>query len=442
MADRENTVHLKSPGNWINDPNGFIYYRGEYHLFYQHFPYAPQWGRMHWGHAVSRDLTHWEHKGIALFPSKRDDRSGCFSGSAVASDDRMYLYYTGVNYDREDPENINVCLDDRFTAAQLMIVSEDGYHFDNLAGKSTVIPPLENPEIGCRNHTRDPKVWRGKEAWYMVLGSTARGCGRLLFYKSRDLYHWEYVNHCEKKELGRMWECPDYFETEGGQVLLISPLDFIREGKDYHALTICFPVEFDEESCTMVIPGEYQLFDCGQDLYAPQSTLDERGNRVVIAWARMPQPVDGKWSGMFCIPRIVEIREGHIYFRPHPNVAGLFTREISHPSQAGPSGYKLVTELENGEKMNIGGYVISRREDRIMADRSAVFAGHDEIKCRFETPPVKEGSRLDIYVDRNLIEVYINNGEYVLSNTVYGLADEIDGKGYGLYTIAEGGGDA
>ena len=87
-------VHLKAPGNWSNDPNGFIYYQGEYHLFYQHFPYAPRWGTMHWGHAVSRDLVHWEHLGVALFPTKDYDRNGIFSGSALEIDGRMHLYYS------------------------------------------------------------------------------------------------------------------------------------------------------------------------------------------------------------------------------------------------------------------------------------------------------------------------------------------------------------
>ena len=171
MSDMDNSIHLKAPDCWVNDPNGFICYKGEYHLFYQCFPYAPHWGRMHWGHAVSRDLTNWEHKGIALYPSKTDDRSGCFSGSAVEHDGKMYLFYTGVNYAKEDPENINVCLNDEFSSAQLMITSGDGYSFDNLNDKNTVIPPIESPEIGCKQNTRDPKIWRGKNAWYMVLGS-------------------------------------------------------------------------------------------------------------------------------------------------------------------------------------------------------------------------------------------------------------------------------
>ena len=100
-------IHLKAPGNWINDPNGFIYYKGNYHLFYQYFPYAPSWGTMHWGHAVSKDLVSWEHLGVALFPTKYEDQNGCFSGSAVEYDGKMYLYYTGVHYNKPDPNNID-----------------------------------------------------------------------------------------------------------------------------------------------------------------------------------------------------------------------------------------------------------------------------------------------------------------------------------------------
>ena len=104
-------IYVKAKDYWMNDPNGFIYYKGMYHLFYQCFPYGPRWGRMHWGHVVSRDLVNWEEQGIALFPSKTDDRSGCFSGSAIEEDGKMQLYYTGVNYLTENPEDINLCVD-------------------------------------------------------------------------------------------------------------------------------------------------------------------------------------------------------------------------------------------------------------------------------------------------------------------------------------------
>ena len=430
-------VRLKAPRGWINDPNGFIYYKSEYHLFYQHFPYAPIWGRMHWGHAVSKDLMHWEHKDIALYPSKSDDRSGCFSGSAVEHNGRLHIFYTGVSYKEEAPQNINTCINDEFTAAQLSITSENGYDFDNLADKFTVIPPIEDKNVGSKNHTRDPKVWRGKDAWYMVLGSTADRKGRLLFYKSTDLANWEYVNFAEKDGMGWMWECPDYFETDGAGVIVISPLGFLKDEKPYDAVTICALADFDEASCKMDISDKWQLFDCGEDLYAPQSTADENGCRVIIAWARMPDPFAKNRIGMFCIPRIVEVRNGHIYFRPHPNAERLFTKKITSPAEAGAGGYKISLGMDNGEDVNIGGYRLSRKNDIITADRSDVFAGHSEIKCVFHTPEIKEGSHLDIYVDPNLIEVYVNNGECVLTNTVYGLSDEISAKNYELYAAAD-----
>ena len=155
-------LHLKAPDNWVNDPNGFIYYKGQYHMFYQYFPYGPRWGTMHWGHAVSDDLVNWEHKGIALFPTKREDQNGCFSGSAVEKDGKMYIVYTGIRYEGSNPEDIHVHQEHRFEATQMMMVSQDGQSFDNWADKSVIIPPVTDNRIGHRMHTRDPTENHGK----------------------------------------------------------------------------------------------------------------------------------------------------------------------------------------------------------------------------------------------------------------------------------------
>lgn len=427
-------IHFKAPNCWINDPNGFIWYKGRYHLFYQCFPYSAHWGRMHWGHAVSTDLVNWEEKGIALFPSKTDDRSGCFSGSAIEYKDKMYIYYTGVNYTEEDPENINCCINDTFTAAQLMITSEDGMKFDNITDKKTVIPPIEDKKIGDKNHTRDPKVWRGKDAWYMVLGSTVDKNGRLLFYKSSDLKTWQYLNYCEKDGFGWMWECPDFFEIDGKGVTIFSPMGFFNDGNGYDSVAVCMLSSFDENTGKMELSENYQLFDYGIDLYAPQSTTDEDGNRVVIAWARMPEAViteKGEWCGMMCIPRIVDIKNNHVYIRPHTNVKNSFVTKLSAPKK---SGYMLKTTLKNGESINVGGYVIKRENDKITTDRSEVFNIKGNYRLIAETPVINDGYELEIYVDEHLVEVFINNGEYVISNVVYGLTEEITGKNYDLYS--------
>lgn len=427
-------IHFKAPNCWINDPNGFIWYKGQYHLFYQCFPYSAHWGRMHWGHAVSTDLVNWDEKGIALFPSKTDDRSGCFSGSAVEYKDKMYIYYTGVNYTEEDPENINCCINDTFTAAQLMITSEDGMKFDNIKDKKTVIPPIEDKKIGDKNHTRDPKVWRGKDAWYMVLGSTVDKNGRLLFYKSSDLKTWQYLNYCEKDGFGWMWECPDFFEIGGKGVTIFSPMGFFNDGNGYDSVAVCMLSSFDENTGKMELSDNYQLFDYGIDLYAPQSTTDEDGNRVVIAWARMPEAViteKGEWCGMMCIPRIVDVKNNHVYIRPHTNVKNSFVTKLSAPKK---SGYMLKTTLKNGESINVGGYVIKRENDKITTDRSEVFNIKGNYRLIAETPVINDGYELEIYVDEHLVEVFINNGEYVISNVVYGLTEEITGKNYDLYS--------
>lgn len=423
----KNKIHLKAPGNWINDPNGFIYYKGNYHLFYQYFPYAPRWGTMHWGHAVSKDLVNWEHQGVAVFPTKYEDQNGCFSGSAVERDGRLYLYYTGVHYNKINPEDIHQCLNDEFESSQIMITSEDGIHFDNFHGKKVIVPPITDEKVGDRTHARDPKVWRGKDAWYMVLGSkTPDNRGKLIFYKSEDLYDWEPINTASKESgFGWMWECPDYFETEGGKVLIISPMGFRKEAGLEENHTICMLAAFEEAACRMEMPETYQYLDYGLDLYAPQSTEDEEGRRVLAAWLRMPEAVNGKWCGMFCIPRVVEVKDGHIYFRVHPNIEKMYTRRISHASQADSAGYKVSFEIGDGETVNIGGYKISRRGRQICTDRQGVFPEHTNFRMQCATPEVKEGFHLDVYVDSNLIEVFVNNGEYVISNTVYGLTREI-----------------
>lgn len=433
-------IHLKAPDMWINDPNGFIYYKGKYHLFYQCFLYEPRWGRMHWGHAVSEDLVHWEHQKIALFPSKKADRDGCFSGSAVEHGGKLYLYYTGVRYLEEDPEDTNLYANGQFESSQMMLVTEDGIHFDNIKNKKTVIPVIEDERVGDRRHTRDPKVWRGKDAWYMMLGSTWQDeKGRLLFYRSKNLEQWEHVNTVEDTGgFGWMWECPDYFETEGGQALIYSPIELESYRGKTADYTICREVAFDETTCRMEFAPEYQFLDYGLDLYAPQSTTDENGRRVLVAWARMPKAVEGRWSGMFCIPRLVELADHHFYFRVHPNIKKMFRKKIASPGEAAEGGYKVECSLEDGERVDIGGYLIYRRGNVIGTDRSRVFVDGENQECEFYTPELKGGFRIEAYVDEHLIEVYVNDGEYVITNTVYGLGKEMqagEGMQVDIYTL-------
>lgn len=422
----KNVLHVKAPGNWINDPNGFIYYNGQYHLFYQYFPYAPVWGTMHWGHAVSSDLIHWEHLDIALFPTKHYDRNGVFSGSALEKDGKLYLYYSAVRYLGENEENIHVASEEGMETSQALLISEDGFHFDNWNGKRQIIPVCRDEEMGDASDTRDPKVWYENGSWYMIIGSTYKNqTERVLFYRSEDAVHWQYVNQWRGHCRGRVMECPDLFRIGKNHVFFGSCMEILKEKDLQSDQSICALADFDPENCELQVSEDYQFVDYGLDLYAPQTNLDAEGRRVMIAWIRMPEPVkkDGEkpWIGMMCAPRVVDVAHGHIYFRPHENVKALFSQRIASPKEAVSGKYRISGNLKNGETLDVGGYLIWRKDDRIHTDRREVFVADSDRRLKFETPKIKDGDRIDIYVDENLIEIYVNDGEYVVSNAVYGL---------------------
>ena len=114
-------LHLQPERGWINDPNGLCYFQGKYHAFFQHNPKAPVWDTMHWGHAVSEDLLHWEELPIALYPDQPyESGQGCFSGSAVEKDGRLYLFYTAV--------------DSNLAQTQCLAWTDDGQHFTKYPG--------------------------------------------------------------------------------------------------------------------------------------------------------------------------------------------------------------------------------------------------------------------------------------------------------------------
>ena len=160
---------------------------------------------------------------------------------------------------------------------------------------------------------------------------------------------------------------------------------------------------------------------------------------MTVAWARMPEPDDCGRNGMFCIPRVVSVRNGHIYFGVHPDIEKQFSRRITDISAADKAGYRVSLDIKDGERIDIGGYIIEREGQKIRADRSNVFRGHNEIKTVFETPEISGDIHLDIYADENLIETYINGGEYVLSNIVYDLGKYVRADGdYEIYTLAGG----
>lgn len=425
--------HFMAPANWLNDPNGLVMHDGLYHLFYQHNPYNSKWGAMHWGHAVSKDFCSWEHLPIALAPSEPYDdhpEGGCFSGSAIVKDNKMYLFYTGTTQQNG-----------KYVQTQCVAISDDFVHFEKYEKNPIIINDIE--EVDPADY-RDPKVWYEEERneYYMVVGASISGRGNAVLYKSRDLFNWETVGKLVDydEDFGTMWECPDFFRIGDKYVLLFSPMELGEK------TTIYMTGEMDFNT------GKFQYeyvgrIDYGFDYYAPQTLLDDKGRRLMIAWQNgwdwMPwwkgfgPTSEDNWCGSMSLPRVVNLNEnGSLSFKPielksnqgkelynindqkngvnqsiivedlPPNFEAL----LSFSSLK--SSVEIEIENESGRKLTL-----TLEENRLIFDGSQADS-HSPGKCEMPLlTEVENGVR--IFFDTSSMEIFDLNESSVLSSNIY-----------------------
>lgn len=431
MGMRKPKIHLTPNKNWMNDPNGFVYYKEEYHLYYQYFPYECKWGTMHWGHATSKDLVTWKNHDITIYPSKEFDMNGCFSGTALIKDDILNIYYTGIKYNEINKNNIHIPKGENpFEASQVLIKSSDGYKFDNYENKKCVLKPIENIKLGDKAHTRDPKVWKYKDKYRMILGSkfekNGKFIGEILFYESIDGEQWNYKNRYFNENIGDMWECPDIFKINNTWILMLSPENITNKNENYKNNSIYGVIDFDEETCEIKSISEIKYVDLGLDLYAPQTTISPENERILIGWIRMPTVIEKEdWIGTMTMPRIVSMKNGKILFNVVNSIEKKFESEIDMENVIKEETYKISAILKKESTININGYKICIEDDRMVFNRMEVFDMKNVGKI-FKTPKLKGKYKIDIYVDNNIIETYINDGEYVVSNVIYSKKKKIE----------------
>lgn len=302
--------HFMAQTGWLNDPNGLIYFRGKYHFFFQYNPYSGFWDSMHWGHAVSDDMVHWEYLPLALAPSETYDdhqKGGCFSGSAIEHEGKLFLMYTGVTNDGNG-----------FEPTQCIAYSDDGIHFEKYSGN----PVIKAPEGISPELFRDPKVWKHDNTFYMICGASRENNGQALLYRSEDMFHWTFFNVLAESrgEWGFMWECPDFFPMGDKYVLTFSPM------KSGEHTSVYLVGDFDYKTGKF----DYRIsneIDWGFDYYAPQSFLAPDGRRITVSWSNewewMPLFKDWGptykegWCGFFNVPREIRMMEdGTLQFLP------------------------------------------------------------------------------------------------------------------------------
>ena len=439
MASTRPSYHLTPWRHWSNDPNGLVYYQGQYHAFYQHNPDAMQWGPMHWGHATSADLYRWRHAPIALYP---DALGTCFSGSAVVD----HANTSGLGEAGQAPLVIlytahpEAAADGRHYEAQRLAYSLDGERVQ-VYGDSPVIPNEGTADF------RDPKLlWFERDACWICVLAVA---DHVAFYRSPDLIHWEHSGDFGPLAEGYegVWECPDLiplrYEGETHWVLIVSLGRSAEAGGGVMQYLIG---DFDGRRFRPYDDdGAPRRVDEGTDHYAT-TTFSGLEPPCQMGWAANPAyagatPTEG-YRGMMTAPRYLALyrdREGRLALAatPVPLPAALVAAREAiaadcaldgspiavtlQPEEEQP-GFELCLENEQGERVVLG----QDEGRRLYLDRSAsgrldyhpLLAEPDQLRREVETRTARAGSWW-LSLDGPLLELYADDGSRVLTMLVF-----------------------
>ena len=299
--------HASAPVGWINDPNGFIHYQGQYHLYCQHHPYDTVWGPMHWGHWTSNDLLRWQWHGDVLAPDAPFDALGCFSGTALEQKGKLYLMYTGVSR----------AADGKSVQQQCIAESDGGFALRKWP-ENPVIRSRDLPEGASSVDFRDPKLFAVPGGYRAVMASRGEKGGQLLAYDSPDLLHWTFAGK-PVEGVGEMLECPDCFALDGHEVYIACAMGLPMDG-------LRFP---GSQTAVWLAEGRMEALDLGLDFYAPQTALAPDGRRILIAWMHSwdheapTHRLGHLWANTMTLPRELSWENGKLLSRPAREVRSL-----------------------------------------------------------------------------------------------------------------------
>ena len=424
--------HFLPAANWMNDPNGPIYWQGVYHMFYQYNPNGAFWGDMHWGHAVSEDMVHWKHRPIALAPTPGGpDKDGVFSGCAVIDNGVPTVIYTSVN-----PETQSIA-----TSGGNLNEWKKYPHNPVIAA-----PPAGLDVTGFR----DPCVWKDGDSWLMALGSGFRGKGgAVLLYESKDLRQWNYlgplvtgrmkegVTAKDPVDSGEMWECPDFFPFDGKHLLVYSTERVVK-----YLLGRWEDRQFLTETMGGVDFGSY---------YAARTMANTGDRRILWGWLTESRTVEAQkaagWSGVMSLPRELTRYGSQVQMRPSKEVESLRGQHLGadaagdcleihaeiDPAGSPQAGLKVRAAPDGSEQTLV---YYDRTQRLICVDRSRASTNPAADRSMQSGPfMLTRGDplRLRMFLDGSVIEIFAND-RFCLSARVY--PEGPRSTGLGLYSTA------
>ena len=412
--------HFRPPAQWMNDPNGTIFHQGYYHLFYQHNPYAATWGRLHWGHARSRDLVYWEHLPIALWPSEERQEEHCFSGCAYLDDQAgPLLFYTSIGH----------ALPEQWAA-----VGDADLIAWNKHAANPILTMAAHQGVEVQEW-RDPFIFQAAGRTFMVLGGKiAADAVALIYEKGANALTWTYqgilFRHPDASL--RSLECPNFFRLQDRWALLDSPYGPVEY----------FVGTFDLDTLTFT-PETQGKVDWSSQFYATNLWRDDQGQTIMAGWIRGFEQPQG-WNGCLSLPRVLSIGDdGRLRQQPVPELRKLRGRhaqiapcELCHASQCLPdvnvaqceilAQFELQGARECGLKIDLqpdhrSGLVI--RYDGAML---RIGESHIPLSLMEKTDMLT----LRIFIDRSVLEVFVNDGQWCFTQVI---AAPIAGRGVDVF---------
>ena len=438
--------HFGPPPSWINDPKPF-FWNGVYHVYFQYCPGIPYSGNKHWGHAISRDLAHWEELPIALTPTPGGpDADGCWTGCVLEDGGKFHILYTAIPHLTRP----------HFAQVQCLATSDDLVTWQKYAA-NPVIAASQQP-AGFGDTFRDPQAWREDDGWYCIIGGNKPEGddqfknGAPFLYRSQDLVHWEYLHPLYVGPAARD-ECPDFFPLDGRVATAHSPGAHPVDGQWLPAGGGRKWVLLSSRRETAWAVGEYAGHRFTPELtgtvddrhyYAAKTTLDDRGRRVLFSWVRedrsreaAARPGDGPpaagWSGAFALPRVLSILpDGTLGQEPVPELEAL--RGAHHgyaPVTLGSRKEEVTLDVPGGDCVE----VIARFAPNDARQFGLAVQGTDEILYDREAQTLAgrplalatgEPLTVRVYVDRSVIEVFAHGRVCKTIRTYHQPGDNLD----------------
>ncbi|GFG48198.1 UNVERIFIED_CONTAM: sucrose-6-phosphate hydrolase [Streptococcus canis] len=438
--------HVEAKTGLLNDPNGFSYFNGGYHLFYQNWPYGAAHGLKQWVHMTSTDLVHFTETGSRLLPDHPHDSHGAYSGSAYAIDDKLFLFYTG---------NVR---DDNWVRTPLQV----GAWMDKQGNISKIPHVLIEQPDDVTEHFRDPQLFSYQRQFYTIIGAQGLdGKGKIKLYKAVDNHvdNWQFIADLDFDDSGTeyMIECPNLVFVDDKPVLIFSPQGLAKTDLDYQNIypnTYKIFESFNPETGQLLGGGSLQNLDFGFEAYATQAFNSPDGSVLAVSWIGLPDidyPTDNyDYQGALSLVKKLSLQNGQLYQRPVAALRNLrgqtepfqnkettsncYELELAIPSQEKLELHLFADQEGNGLKLKV-----DTDHGQVSIDRSKAGVQYAQDYGRVRSCQIPQDRvTLNIYVDNSILEIFINQGQKVLTSRVFPTQGQtgiqlVEGQASGYY---------